>query len=123
MDGRWPTADGRAVENAGGERICWSAFASPLVHKVLITGLPTPADFGRVPQAEQLARPLRAGLSQCWTMSTAVDRVRAAIQQSGFPAQDQALFEIRQVPTPSARCTTIHMNGGGNVIFTLRGPS
>lgn len=82
----WPLADGRAVENAGGEPICWSAFASPLVHKVLITDLPTPADFGRVPQAEQLVQPLRAGLSQCWTMSTAVDRVRAAIKQSGFPA-------------------------------------
>lgn len=99
---------------------CWGVAAVPrdhLVHGVAISHL----TFS--PEVERLAEPLRKSLAECWSLPTAVDRVRAAIAQSGFPAEVQKGFEIRQIPTPGATCTRIYLNGGGNVILTLRGPA
>jgi hypothetical protein len=100
---------------------CWAAFVPPKTHQVSVAAGPTLAD-NVVPQVEQLAKPLRQSVTECWSMQTAVEKVRAAIAQSGFPLDAQRGFEIRQVPTPSVRCTTIHTGGGGNLEFTLRGP-
>jgi hypothetical protein len=118
----WPVRlDHTSATPLGPPPQCWQAAAIPRDHQV--HGGPGPdLATARVPQVEQLAEPLRQSLTQCWSLTTAVERVHAAIAESGFPSEVQRGFEIRQIPTPSATCTRIYLNGGGNIVLTLRGP-
>lgn len=101
---------------------CWAAGASPRTHEVVVQAVP-PVDEGFTPQWWQLARQLRQSLTQCWSMQTALARVQDAIARSGLPAEAQRLTEVRQIPTTGARCTSVHLGGGGSAVITLRGPA
>lgn len=119
----WPVSIDNASLKQNPAPNCWAAFANPRTHQVIVSAVP-PLKDGFVPQWWQLAESLRGSLTQCWSMQTALVRVHDAIARSGFSAAEaRAGVEVRQVPTPGAHCTTVHMGGGGSVILTLRGPA
>lgn len=100
---------------------CWGSSAYMKDHVVRVVAVDGDLDFS--PVLEQIAKPLRASLTHCWSRATALDEVRSAIAGSSLSTEFKDLADIREVDTPGARCTVVHLNGGGNVIVTLRGPA
>jgi hypothetical protein len=100
---------------------CWVAAGKPSEHTVTVGAGPNIAQ-NEVPYYEKMVAPLRASVHGCWTRAEALSQVHRTIDGSDFPAEARAGFAIRQVDDPSATCTTVHVTGGGNVVFTLRGP-
>ena len=72
---------------------------------------------------EQIVRPLRASLTECWSRATALSRVHAAVQNADVQQEYKDAVEIRIVDVPSQPCTTVRYGGGGGISFTLRGPA
>jgi hypothetical protein len=101
---------------------CWVGAADARDHTVRVSSGPNLA-ANQVPEFAPMMVPLRPSLTQCWDRATADRQVRDAIAASGFSAEAKAGFAVRHVTEPGARCTTIHVNAGGNVVFTLRGPA
>ena len=114
----WPVSVHQASVTQWPAPNCWTGFADPRLHTVIVAA--GPSLDARSAAIAELARSLRPSLTECWDMETAVERVRSAVSQSGFPQYAKESVQIRQIPIPSAPCTTVHMGDGGS-IFTLRG--
>lgn len=100
---------------------CWSGGPDPRDHTVrLDVGQDAHADY--TPAYFPMIEPLRASTTECWNRQKALAEVHDAIERSAFSATAKAGFDIQTVDEPT-RCTTIHVVGGGNVIFVLRGPA
>lgn len=100
---------------------CWGSAPNLRLHVVRVG--PTGSDFEYPVALEELARPLRRSLTECWSRSRALSEVQAALAASSLSAEGKAYAEIREVTVPGSRCTTIRIGGGGNVQLTLRGPA
>jgi hypothetical protein len=101
---------------------CWSYAPNGRSHAVQVVAID--ADQVEYPAVmEQIAKPLRASLTQCWSRATALTQVQRAIDHSDLKPEFKPGIIIRQVDEPSAHCTTIHIGGGGSIEFTLRGPA
>ncbi len=116
----WPIhEDDRYVDPA--KQQCWGSAAIPRLHAVVLEAMDGPIDYPD--SLEQIARPLRASLTECWSRAKAVAEVHAAVDASSLKQEFKDAVQIQLVDTPSAICTTVHMGGGGGITFTLRGPA
>jgi len=101
---------------------CWGGAVAPRDHSIRLSGSPDPST-GSIPAYNQLIAVLRLAYhGSCWDRATALQQVHKAIADSSFPADAKAGFEVLALDAP-VKCTNVTVTGGGNVIFTLRGPS
>ena len=101
--------------------LCWGSAPDLRAHVVTVIGIEGDLDFP--PVLEQIAKPLRASLTQCWSRAKALSEVNAAIAASSLKTEFKDLADIREVDVPGARCTVIRLSAGGGVTITLRGPA
>lgn len=99
---------------------CWSFAPSTRHHYIWVAAVEGHFDYPV--ELEQIAKPLRGSLTQCWSRARALSEIAAAVEQSDLKQEAKELVHIRQVTEPRKRCTVIHMGGGGILEFTLRGP-
>ncbi|MCU1622449.1 MAG: hypothetical protein JWL79_1294 [Frankiales bacterium] len=99
---------------------CWGFAASPRHHYVWVVATDGGYDYPAV--LEQIAKPLRVSLTECWSRAKALAEVQSAVARSSLKQEFKDLVYIRQVDEPDTKCTVIHMGGGGGIEFTLRGP-
>jgi hypothetical protein len=118
----WPvSAEASPGTYPAGTTLCWQAAANANDHTVHVGA--APADPAATDKVDAIAAALRPSLTDCWSMQTAAARVEQAIANSSFTADEKRTFAVRQVSEPGASCTTVHVNAGGTLTFTLRGPA
>lgn len=101
---------------------CWGGAAAPRDHSIRLSAGPDPSTDS-VPAYNQLIAALKHAYDgSCWDRAAALQQVHKAITDSSFPTDAKAGFEVLALDAPS-KCTNVTVTGGGNVIFTLRGPS
>ncbi len=100
---------------------CWGFGAVPRRHDVRVVAEDGGFDYPAV--LEQIAKPLRASLTECWSRNRALSEVKSAVARSSLKQEFKDLVYVRQVDDPGKTCTIIRMGGGGGIEFTLRGPA
>jgi hypothetical protein len=114
---RWPVHVHQGATPAAQQ--CWGMAPDLKRHVVSVMAVGTGFDYP--PVLEQIANPLRASLTQCWTRAKALSEVRAAVAASTLSAEFKSLVDVRQVDNPAARCTVVRLSAGGGIQITLRG--
>jgi len=118
----WPVAAAStSATYPAGTTLCWQAAANANDHSVHVGA--APADPTASEKVKSIVDALRSSLTNCWSRQTAATQVQQAIANSQFTAEDRRTFTVRQVDEPGAACTTVHVNSGGTLVFTLRGPA
>lgn len=115
----WPVRvdDSRAVPTGPH---CWSFAPSTRHHDIRVVAIEGRFDYPAT--LEQIAKPLRRSLTECWSRAKALTEVKEAVASSDLKQEFKDLVYIRQVDEPGRRCTLVRMGGGGGIELTLRGP-
>jgi len=98
---------------------CWVAGArgsDKTVRVARLGGLDPQNDT----QIRAFAKPLRASATNCWDRTTALAQIRDAATAVGIK---ESAIVVNTIDDATARCSTIHVTGGGLVFVVVRGPA